>query len=429
MLGFQALAERHRFAPLVGLLRTKLGFPVEVFDQVVRPVIGGYAEFLQSLPAGDSTGGANAPCAFIQALEVALLALDYRRGQILPRGAAPEVIGERMHRWTYGVLIAGLLGDSGKTFAGVRVQLRLASMGVRAWDPLESSMGACGAVSYRVMGAVVGVDTAAQLDGLAVQLMNRLVPPPVLAWLAADAALMSELKACLSGEGAPRSGAIGDLVCRARRAMTGGPKDIEVRGPANASPRSEIPGSAPVDGIEATVKPTTSPSDEEYLEDVVDGRTDISSSRPPLEVLCKPKTVDGAQRFMDWLKGGVCAGNIRVNESGALVHGVPEGMLLVSPGIFREFARQCRDEIASLRPGIVASDAEAGKWVMRQVLRAGWHLQADLGVNMVTYLVMPGARQTSTISGVVIENPERFIEPAPGINPALVRAPASQSVA
>ena len=63
----------------------------------------------------------------------------------------------------------------------------------------------------------------------------------------------------------------------------------------------------------------------------------------------------------DWLKRGVCAGNIRVNESGALVHGVPEGMLLVSPGIFREFARQCRDEIASLRPGVAASEADAGK--------------------------------------------------------------------
>ena len=54
VLGFRDLAERNRIAPLVGLLRTKLGFPVEVFDQVVRPVIGGYAEFLQSLPAAES---------------------------------------------------------------------------------------------------------------------------------------------------------------------------------------------------------------------------------------------------------------------------------------------------------------------------------------------------------------------------------------
>jgi hypothetical protein len=103
--------------------------------------------------------------------------------------------------------------------------------------------------------------------------------------------------------------------------------------------------------------------------------------------------------------------------------------LLVSPGIFREFARQCREEIALLRPGVAASDADAGKWVLRQVLRAGWHLQADRGVNMLTYQVPRGKRVASNLSGVVITNPERFVEPAPGVNPALLRASAGQVVA
>ena len=432
VLGFRDLAERHRFAPLVGLLRTKLGFPVEVFDQVVRPVIGGCAEFLQSLPAADSADRLNSGSAFIQALEVALLALDYRRGQILPRGAAPEVIGEHMHRWTYGVLIAGLLGDAGKTLAGVRVQLRLASGGVRGWDPLEGSMGACGAVSYRVMATVVGVEVGDRLDGLAVQLLNRLVPPPALAWLAADGILMGELKACLSGEGAVRSGAIGHLVCRAKCSMTVGPKDIKVHGTAIATPPPESPGSAPGVVVQAGVKLTTLPSDEEYLDDVNEVRPDSSSSHPAIEVPRKPmqpKAVDGVQRFMGWLKAGVSGGSIRINESSALVHGVSEGMLLVSPGIFREFAKQCREEIASLRAGVTASDVDVGKWVLRQVLRAGWHLQAEQGVNMLTYQVMRGERPASNLSGVVIKNPERFVDLAPGVNPALVRAPANQGIA
>ena len=432
VLGFRELAERYRFAPLVGLLRTKLGFPVEVFDQVVRPVISGYAEFLQSLPATESTYRANASGAFIQALEVALLALDYRRGQILPRGAAPEVIGEHMHRWTYGVLIAGLLGDAGKTLASVRVQLRLASGGVRGWDPLEGSMGACGAVSYRVMAPVVGVEVGGRLDGLAVQLLNRLVPSPVLAWLAADEILMGELEACLSGEGAARSGAIGHLVCRAKCSMTGGPKDIEVHGTAIATPPLESPGSAPDAAVQAEANSSTLPSDEEYLDDVNEVRPDSSSSHPAIEVprkLMQPKAVDGVQRFMGWLKAGVSGGNIRINEPGALVHGVPEGMLLVSPGIFREFAKQCQDEIALLRAGVAASDVDVGRWVLRQVLRAGWHLQAEQGVNMLTYQVMRGGRAASNLSGVVIKNPERFVDLAPGVNPALVRAPANQGIA
>jgi hypothetical protein len=307
VLGFRELADRHRFAPLVGLLRTKLGFPVEVFDQVVRPVVGGCAEFLQSLPTADSTDRLNSGSAFIQALEVALLALDYRRGQILPRGAAPEVIGEHMHRWTYGVLIAGLLGDAGKTLAGVRVQLRLASGGVRVWDPLEGSMGACGAVSYWVMAPVVDVEVGGRLDGLAVQLLNRLVPPPVLAWLAADGILMGELKACLSGECAARSGAIGHLVCRAKCSMTGGPKDIEVHGNASATPPPESPGSAPGAAVQAAVKPTTLPSDEEYLDDVDDERQASSSSKPPSGVprkLKKPKTANQALAHAPASQGG-----------------------------------------------------------------------------------------------------------------------------
>jgi hypothetical protein len=432
VLGFRDLAVRHRFSPLVGLLRTKLGFPVEVFDQVVRPVIVGYAEFLQSLPAADSADRLNSGSAFIQALEVALLALDYRRGQILPRGAAPEVIGEQMHRWTYGVLVAGLLGDSGKTLAGVRVQLRLASGVVNIWDPLEGSMCACGAVSYRVMAPIVGMEAVDRLDGLAVQLLNRLVPSPVQAWLAEDRVLMGEVKTYLSGKRAARGGAIGELVCRARRSMFGGPTDIEVRGTAIASTRPESPGLVPGAAVQTAVKSSTLPSDEEYLDDVDDGRPDSSSSKPPFEVPRKPmqpNAVDGAQRFMGWLKEGVSAGSIRINEPGALVHGVPEGMLLVSPGIFREFAKQCREEIASRRVGVTATEADTGKWVLRQVLRAGWHLQAEQGVNMLTYQLMRGERAASNLSGVVIKNPERFVDLVPGVNPALVRAPASQGVA
>ena len=298
VLDFRDLAERHCFAPLVGLLRTKLGFPVEVFDQVVRPVIGGYAEFLQSLPAADSTDRASEGAAFIQALEVALLALDYRRGQILPRGAAPEVIGEHMHRWTYGVLIAGLLGDAGKTLASVRVQLRLASGRVNIWDPLRGSMGACGAVRYRLMESIVGVDAGGRLDGLAVQLLNRLVPPRVLAWLEADAVLMAELKACLCGEGAALSGAIGDLVWRSKRSMTSGPKDIEVRCTAIASPLPDSPRSAPVATVQTAVKSSPLTSEEEYLEDVDDGRPDSSNPKPRLEAPGRPKRLKAVDRAL-----------------------------------------------------------------------------------------------------------------------------------
>jgi hypothetical protein len=54
-------------------------------------------------------------------------------------------------------------------------------------------------------------------------------------------------------------------------------------------------------------------------------------------------------------------------------------------------------------------------------LRAGWHLRADKGVNILTYQVMRGDRAVSRLSGVVIRDPERFVKPLSPINPLLVR--------
>ena len=241
--GFRFLASgvgrASSFAPLVGLC-AKLGFPVEVFDRWCGPSSVGTRNSCNPCRRRIPLGGAKGACAFIKRLKWHCLP-DYRRGQILPRSAAPEVIGEHMHRWTYGVLIAGLLGDAGKTGGRTRPP-----PGVDGCEGLGSAGRLDGNLrdsQLPVMESDASLEAAARLGGVASQLMNRLAPPPVLAWLAADAALMSELKARLSGRCA-RSGAIGDLVCRARR-YDGGPKDIEVRVPANASPRSEIPGSAP----------------------------------------------------------------------------------------------------------------------------------------------------------------------------------------
>ena len=120
-----------------------------------------------------------------------------------------------------------------------------------------------------------------------------------------------------------------------------------------------------------------------------------------------------ARQFMAWLRRGVLDGTLAVNGSGAPVHVVEEGLLLVSPRIFREFARQ---------PGRSAEPAVDGaRQVQREVLREGWHLQADRGVNILCYELEGGGRRSTRISGVVIREPQRFVDPLPPINPSLVR--------
>jgi hypothetical protein len=57
---------------------------------------------------------------------------------------------------------------------------------------------------------------------------------------------------------------------------------------------------------------------------------------------------------------------------------VAEGLLLASPRIFREFAKQ---QVGGSRGRLF----DAAKRVQREVLREGWHLRADRGVSILCY--------------------------------------------
>jgi hypothetical protein len=322
-------------------------------------------------------------------LQVGSRALDFRRGQILPRGAAPEVIGAQAHRWTYAVFVAALLHDT-------------------------------------------------RHEGLAVQLLNRFVPPLVLEWLAADPALMRELVAFLSGDDSAPAGAISELVLRA--AGQSPSRDLRPSGRGDPKVQEAAPAPSPL-GVKAegdvedpaTTSTTTLAMDEpalpieetEYLEAVDDGQAE-SASLPSRKSMTADSGLaqapDAAHRFMTWLQQGIADGTLAVNVAGALVHFVPEGMLLVSPRIFREFATRFGDDGNS--PALAAGDPDIGKSIQRQFLRAGWHRRAEKGVNMLSYQVMRGERAVSHLSGVVIPNPERFVTPVPALNPVLVRLPA-----
>jgi hypothetical protein len=64
---------------------------------------------------------------------------------------------------------------------------------------------------------------------------------------------------------------------------------------------------------------------------------------------------------------------------------------------------------------------DAAKRLQREVLRAGWHLRADGGVNLHGYAWKQDGGAAARIHGVVILEPARFVDPVPAINPALVR--------
>ena len=59
--------------------------------------------------------------------------------------------------------------------------------------------------------------------------------------------------------------------------------------------------------------------------------------------------------------------------------------------------------------------------MQREVLREGWHLRAGSGVNILGYERKRSDHGTTRINGVVIREPQRFIQPLPAIDSALVR--------
>lgn len=370
-----ALIERTDSRALVDLLRIKLGFPREVFERAVSPVIEGYADVVQLRPAQESNRHVGPGGLFISGLELGSRALDYRRGQILPRGAAPEVIGSHAHRWSYAVLVAALLN------------------GIRDNIPDVPDVNA-------------------------MQVFERVVPAPVREWLAEDTTLMRELVAFLSGDESASAGAIGELV---RRAAGISP----TLDPLSQGRGAQPPAAKPSDGGQPPepaipVHPVVSTAEAEFLEAVEDapGRSSEQSPGAESSLAAAP---DLAGRFMHWLRQGLADGSIRANQSGAFVHFVAEGMLLVSPRIFREFARQFPGESDGDQTD-VPGETDIGKPIQRQLLRAGWHVRADKGVNILTYQVMRGDRVVSRLSGIVISDPGRFIDTVLPINPLLVRS-------
>ena len=136
----------------------------------------------------------------------------------------------------------------------------------------------------------------------------------------------------------------------------------------------------------------------------------------PHETAAKKKEPSAAaMEFIGWLQLGLANREIKYNESGAPVHFVEEGMALVSPLIFKLYARETGPE----------EHADAtGMQVQREVIKSGWHrmgIGSGVGkVNILRYQVIGrGNTPVARLSAVVLVDPDRFVLPVPPANPVL----------
>jgi len=116
---------------------------------------------------------------------------------------------------------------------------------------------------------------------------------------------------------------------------------------------------------------------------------------------------DQGRQFLVWLQTELAHRRLAVNSVQARVHVVAEGVLLISPAIFRDFANQVPD---------------TGTWenVQKRFLKLKLHMKRPDGTNVHRYRVT-GERRQSVIKGILIQDAGQLFGSArrPAPNPHL----------
>lgn len=122
-----------------------------------------------------------------------------------------------------------------------------------------------------------------------------------------------------------------------------------------------------------------------------------------------------AAHFVRWLQDGIASGAVRHNSSGAFVHFVPEGMLLVSPAAFRNF---CTERgIDGL--GMSRDDPSGYMAVQTAIIKAGLAVASGKRDYLHRYVIDSQARKT--LMCFLVADPGRWFQPIPTPNPMLRR--------
>ena len=157
----------------------------------------------------------------------------------------------------------------------------------------------------------------------------------------------------------------------------------------------------PFDAVEYFT-PKSSPPEPQNQNDVTSS-TDQTTTQNNKEI-----ETDPGQAFLAWLHDGLKQNRFETNSTRARVHCVEEGLLLISPGIFKDF------------------DRENWQLVQKRFQKLKVHRKTTQGTNIHIYQVT-GKRSKSRINGILIDDPEHVFEGVilPVANPYL--KPASKT--
>jgi integrating conjugative element relaxase (TIGR03760 family) len=484
------------------------------FERYYLSVLRRFAAWTQQLPASEAHHHAYPGGLLDHGLEVAVAALRFRQGALLPPGAPPEEAVLKRDLWTYAIFTLALLHDAAKPAVDQTVTIFGEDSAAWPWNPWTGSLSDDpNARWYRVDFRRQREYRTHQRAGLL--LAPRLVGEEGLAWLASDPAVFSVWLAYASGDTA-QAGPVADLLTQADRESVA--RSLGARSPVQATPggaqglhemlrttlrhlidSGELPlnrrGAAgfrsgddlwllskrAMDAVRAyglrtghSEIPTENTRLFDSLQDhgllipnaegraiwrmvvTVDGHADsLTLLRIPIAHLwanpeTAPPTFDGTvepealpaeptldsrpsarepevaavsspavaptttttprpatlgRQFLDWISTELQAGRLEYNSAKARVHVVPEGVLLASPGIFRDYA--------------TATGTHDFTPIQNSFLKLKLHQTTTAGFNVHQYAVTGSG---AVISGILLADPRRLfgtVVPAP--NPHLVR--------
>ena len=115
--------------------------------------------------------------------------------------------------------------------------------------------------------------------------------------------------------------------------------------------------------------------------------------------------------FFEWIKNGIKSGELKTNQPKARIHVVNEGVILITPSIFQDFARSLNEK-------------DTSKWtvIQQKVLKKNWHDRNEKGLNVIKYKVK-GKSKSTTINAVLFQDVSKVFgskEP-PASNPHFVK--------
>ncbi|TEE52642.1 relaxase [Pseudomonas aeruginosa] len=132
------------------------------------------------------------------------------------------------------------------------------------------------------------------------------------------------------------------------------------------------------------------------------------------DVFMPSRSTDLGQRFVGWMKAGITARRLFINDTKALVHTVDGTAMLVTPGIFKRYVQE-HPELEKLAQ---AKETTGWKLVQRAFEKQSLHRKTSKNLNIWTIKVS-GPRKTKELKAYLLQDPKLLFPVQPLDNPSL----------